>query len=128
MIADCEFRITDCASRQSLPLINHAQASRRAQFAGDPVFAALIVPGRAETASQGLPQFYAFQKAVKRQIEIEPRLLAVCDHVQSGGDLIVDRRGVFLQLGAVGLAELVEAKACEFQPAGKGIAANDCCS
>ena len=115
---------------QSLPLINHAQASRRAQFAGDPVFAALIVPGRAETASQGLPQFYAFQKAVKRQIEIEPRLLAVCDHVQSGGDLIVDRRdhGVFLQLGAVGLAELVEALTGEFQPAGKGIAANDCCS
>jgi len=57
-------------------------------------------------------------------------LLAVCDHVQSGGDLIMNRRdhGVFLQLGAVGLAELVEVLAGEFEPAGKWIATNDGCS
>src|SRR5262245_28597694 len=93
---------------QSLPLTDNAQTARRAQFACDPVFPTLIMPGRAEASRRGLLQFYAFQKAVERQVEIEPRLLAVRDHVQSGGNLIVDRRdhGVLLQLGSIGLAEL----------------------
>ena len=98
--------------------------------AAAPVTAALIVGRRAEAARQGLLQFYAFQKAVERQVEIEPRLFAVRDHIQSGGDLIVNRRdhGVFLQFGAIGFAELVEVLAGEFQPAGEGIAADDSCS
>jgi hypothetical protein len=42
----------------------------------------------------------------------------------------VNRRdhGVFLQLGAIGLAELVEMLAGEFKPTGEWIAADDGCS
>src|SRR5215510_6977570 len=130
---DCGSGLWDCGlsePSQSLPLINHAQAAWRAQFAGDPVFPALVVPGRAEATRQGLLQLYAFQKPIERQVEIEPRLLAVCDYVQPGGDLVVNRRdhGVFLQLGAIDFAELVEMLAGEFKPAGKWIAADDGCS
>jgi hypothetical protein len=68
------------------------------------------------------------KKSVKRQIEIQPRLFAVGDDVQSGRRLIVNGRedGVFLQLRAIGLAELIEMLAGEFQPAGKRVTANDC--
>ena len=49
-----------------------------------------------------------FEEAVKREIEIEPRLLAVGDDVQAGGHLIVHGGddGVVLQFCAVGFAEL----------------------
>src|SRR5262249_7350403 len=109
---------------------NNSQAARRAQFAGDSVFTALIVRGRPETARQSLFQFDAFQKAVERQVEIEPRLLAISDHVQTGGDLIVNRRdhGVFLKLSAIRFPELIQMLAGEFEPTGKWIAADDGCS
>jgi len=67
-IADCGLRIADCGLReplQSLPFLNNAQAARRAQLARNPVFATLVVPGRAEAARQGLLQFYAFQETVE---------------------------------------------------------------
>jgi hypothetical protein len=28
---------------------------------------------------------------VKREVEIEPRLFAIGDHIETGGDLVVDR-------------------------------------
>src|SRR5262245_62432954 len=66
---DCGLGLWDCGLSeplQPLPLIDNAQAARRAQFACDPMFSSLIVPGWAETARYGLLQFYALQETVER--------------------------------------------------------------
>src|SRR5262249_27790278 len=62
-----------------------------------------------------------------RQVEVQPRLLAVRDHVQPRRDLVVDRRDhrVFLKLSPVRVAELVQVCARKLQPAWKRVAADD---
>ncbi len=68
----------------------------------------------------------ALQPAVEREIEIVARLLAVGDHVQPGGNLIVDRgddrvRAHFLDIG---FAELIEVGRGKLQPSRKRITAD----
>ena len=50
------------------------------------------------------------EEAVEAEVEVEPGLLAVRDHVEPGRDLVVDRgdNGVLLQLGDVRRPELVQ--------------------
>ena len=88
---------------------------------------ALIVGGRPETARRRALQLDALEESVERQVEIEPRLLAVGDDVEPGGELIVERahHRVVLRFGDVGGAEAVEVRGRELQPAGKRIAADD---
>src|SRR5262245_39320390 len=94
------------------------------------MFPALIMRGRPKTTRLRRFQLDPFEEAVKRQVEIEPGLFAVRDDVQSGGDLVVNRRyhRVFLQFSPIRRAELIEMLTGEFQPAGKGITADNGCS
>lgn len=112
---------------QALEFFDDAEASWGSEFANDFMLAALIVGGWAKAARLRVFEFDARQEAVKRQVEIEPRLLAVGDDVESRRDLIVQRRddGIVLQFAAIIAAELIEMLAGEFEPAGEGIAAND---
>ena len=57
----------------------------------DSMLSALIVSRRSELARCSGFEFDTVQIAVKRQIEIEPSLLAVGDHIQPGRDLILNR-------------------------------------
>src|SRR5262249_47313049 len=127
---DCGLGLRDCRLRealQSFPFFNNSQTARRAQFAGDSVFTALIVRGRPETARQSLFQSDSFQKTEERQVKIERRLLAISDHVKTGGDLVVNRRNhrVFLQFSAIRFAELIQMLAGEFEPTWERVAADN---
>ena len=90
--------------------------------------AALVVRWRTEAAQRRGFQFDPFEKAVERQIEIEPRLFAVGNDVKPCFELVVncDQDGVFDQFLAVGFAELVQVPAGEFEPTGKRVAADHC--
>ena len=89
--------------------------------------AALIMSGRSEPALRRGLEFDAFQKSVKREIEIEPRLFAIGDDVESGLQLVVNRGedGVVVEFFAVCLAEPVKVLAGKLQPARKRITADD---
>jgi hypothetical protein len=91
------------------------------------VLAPLIVRRRTETPRRCRFQFDAFDEAVERKVEIEPRLLAVGDDIEVGVHLILDRDGdgVVDQLGAIRLAELRQMLAGEFEPTRERITAND---
>ncbi len=92
--------------------------------------AALIVRRRAKPPPRRCFRRDPFEKAVERQIEIQPRLLAVSDHIQPRRKLIVDRRDdrVVLHLGNVIGAELIQIPAGKFQPSRQRIAADDGCA
>src|SRR5205809_118450 len=90
--------------------------------------AALVMGGRSKaTWWRGL-ELESFEKSIKREIEIEPRLLAIGDDVKSGLHLVVNRDGdrVVDEFFAVRFAKLVEILAGKLQPAGKRITADDC--
>ena len=91
------------------------------------VFATLVVGRRAEPARRRTLKFNALEEAVKRQVEVEPRLFAVGDHVEPGGVLVVHRcgHGIVDHLLAVGVAEFLEVLAGELKPAGERVAADD---
>jgi hypothetical protein len=112
---------------QALEFFDDAEATWGGEFACDFVFATLVVCGRAKTTRLCGFEFEAGQKAIKRQIEIEPCLLAIRDDIEAGGNLIVNRcdDSIVLQFAAIIASELIEMLDGEFEPAGKRIAAND---
>ena len=65
------------------------------------MLAALIVRRRAEVARRRRFHFNALKMAVEGKIEIQPRLLAVGDHVQTRRRLVMQcgDHGVILSLG-----------------------------
>src|SRR5205823_13370845 len=73
-------------------------------------YTTLFRSGRAEAARRRGFQFDPFEKAVERQIEIEPRLFAVGNDVKSCFELVVngDQDSVFNQFLAVGFARSEE--------------------
>jgi hypothetical protein len=91
------------------------------------MFSALIVSGRSESAQRRAFQFDALEISVEGEIEIEARLLAIRDHIQAIGHLVVNGGddGIFLKFRAVSLAELVKVGASEFEPTGKWVAPDD---
>ena len=91
------------------------------------VFATLVVGKRAEPARRSTLKFYPLKEAVKRQVEVEPGLLAVSYHVEPGGELIVHcgDDSIIDHLLAVDVAELLEVLAGELEPTGEGVAADD---
>ena len=113
-------------SAQALELVDDAEPSRRGQLIRDLVTAALVVGRRSEAPWWRALQLDAGEEAVEGEVEVEARLLAVGDHVEAGGDLVVDRGGdgVVLQLGAVSRPELAEVLDGVQQPAGQRIAAD----
>ena len=64
---------------------------------------ALVVRRRAEAAGRRGLSVDALEEAVEREVEVEARLLAVGDHVEPGGHLVVHGRDhrVVLHLGQV---------------------------
>jgi len=112
---------------QSLEFGDRPQAAWCRQFARDLVPATLVMGGRAKAPRARRLQGNPLEKAVERQVEIEPRLLAVGDDIQAGGQLILNRHhgGVLLHLFEVVSTKGLELAGREFQPARKGVAAND---
>ena len=112
---------------QPLELLHDPQSARRHQFAGDRVLAALVVGGRAKLPRRRRLQLEALDVTVERQIEIEPRLLAIRDDVEPRLDLIVHRRdhGIVLDLAHIGATKDFEVLAGELEPAGKRVAPDD---
>ena len=111
----------------TLEFFDNAEPARGLQFADDFMLAALIVRGRAEAARLRGFKFNAGQEAIERQVEIQPRLLAICDDIESGCDLIMNRRddGIVLQFLAILAAKLIKMLHGKSEPAGKWIAANN---
>src|SRR5438445_6363227 len=64
---------------------------------------------------------------VEREVEVETRLFSVGDDVQTRGSLVVDggQDSVVLQFSAVSLAELLQMRTGQLQPARKGVTADD---
>ena len=108
---------------QPLVLCDCAEAVRCRELADEAVTRALVVRGRAEQPRRRA-LLDSFEEAVEAEVEVEPRLLAVRDGVEPGGDLVVNGRdhGVFLQLGHVVGPEILEVLGRVFEPARKGIA------
>ena len=125
--AGLEGRVALGQALEALEIVNRAQPFGRLERTADLVFAALVVGRRAEASPRRALKVDALEEAVKRQVEVEPRLFAVGDHVESGGVLVVHRcgHGVVDHFIAVGVAELLEVLAGELQPTGEGVAADD---
>ena len=70
------------------------------------------------------PRLDTLQAAVEAEVEVEARLLSVRDHVEPGGELVVDCDDdrVLLQLGDVVRAELVQSSRSVLEPAREGVA------
>ena len=74
------------------------------------LLAALIMSRWAEPAGRGGLELDSLDVPVKREIEIEPRLLAVGDYLEAGAKLVADGDAdrVVDEFGAIGPAEAVE--------------------
>ena len=108
---------------QALELLDGPEPTRRGEVADDAVLRALVVRGRTEEPLW-LALLDPLEEAVEAEVEVEPSLLAVRDHVETRGDLVVDGcdHRVLLELGCVVRPELVQVFGGVFEPAGKGVA------
>jgi hypothetical protein len=91
---------------------------------------ALIVPWRAKTPQNGRVVFDSFEEAVERKVEVEARLLAIGDDVQTCLNLVVDsgNDGVILHFTNLGFAELRKMLRGEFEPRREWIASDHGCT
>src|SRR5688572_4201979 len=87
------------------------------------MLATLIVSWRTESTRRIRLQCQTFQIPIKREIEIEPSLFSIGDHIQTRLHLVVDCRnnGVVLQFPQIMAAELIEILRGEFQPPWKWV-------
>ena len=79
-----------CETPQAGVLVDDAEAVRRLDRSGDPVAAALVMGRWSEPARRRALQLDAGEEPVEGQVEVETGLLTVGDHVEAGGDLVVD--------------------------------------
>ena len=112
---------------QTLKLLHHAQPTWRTQFAHDLVFATLVMRRWPKAPRTGRFERDAFNETVEGQIEIKPRLLAIRDDIQPGGDLILNGhlRRIILHFRNVSAAEFGEVPCREFEPARERVTADD---
>ena len=91
------------------------------------MLATLIMRGRSKASRTGWFKRDALDEAVEAQIEVKPRLLAIRDDIQPGGDLILNRhlRRIVLHFRDVGRPKAAEVLRGKFKPAWKRITAND---
>jgi hypothetical protein len=84
---------------------------------------ALVVRRRPPDAPGRVLQLEPFQVGVEGQVEVEPPLLAVADHVEPGAHLIHHRRqgGIARRLLEVVRAHLLRAAGDELQPPREGV-------
>ena len=95
---------------QAFELFHCSQPVRRAYFPRDFIFSALVMREWPKATWRMWSRIDAFQPAIKRQVEVVPRLLAVSDQVEPGGNLVVhgDNHGIIAHFFDVSLAELIE--------------------
>jgi hypothetical protein len=88
---------------ESLELRDRTQAGRCFQLTYESMPTTLVVRWWPESPRRLRLPFDSAERAVKRQVEVQPRLLAVCDNVQSRGDLIMNGRDhcIFLHFGNI---------------------------
>jgi len=112
---------------EAFEFLDDTQAARRGDGTGDLMFSTLIVSGRSEAPQGGAFEFDALEISVEGKVEIETRLFAVRDDIETRGHLVMDGGDdrIFLKFSAIGLAELIEVTASEFEPTGKWVAADD---
>jgi hypothetical protein len=81
---------------------------------------------RTKSPQRSRLKFDPLDESIKRKIEVQTRLFAVRDYIQSGIHLVVNRCDdcIVLQLFPVGFTEVFKMLASEFKPAGKRVAAN----
>ena len=96
--------------RSRCELLDHAEAARRRSSPMTACRPRWSWAGGPKRRGGVALELDAVEEAVEGEVEVEPGLLAVGDHVEAGGDLVVDGGddGVVLQLAAVVGAELVE--------------------
>ena len=87
----------------------------------------LIVRRRPKPAPRLRAALDAFQKSVERQIEIQSRLLAIGDHIQTGIDLIVNCRRdcIVLCLRDIVWTQFIQVLGRELKPARERIASDN---
>ena len=92
------------------------------------MFAALIVRRWPEAAGGSGFHRNSLQIAVKGEVEVEPGLFAVRDHIETGFDLIrnSDPGCVVDHFRQVVLAELIQMLGRKLQPPRKWITSHDC--
>ena len=90
-----------CQQLQALELLHHSQPTGGIDGIGHGMFPALVMRRWTKAPWGSGFQLQAMEMTIKRQIEIEAGLLAIRDHIQSGGHLIMHRRdhGVILHFG-----------------------------
>src|SRR5689334_3126304 len=92
------------------------------------MLAPLIVRRRTEPPRACRLQVNPLQKSIEGKVEVETRLFTVGDHIEPGLDLIANRNRyrVVDQFRPVRLAEFIEVRAGEFEPAREWVAADHC--
>src|SRR5207244_752157 len=108
-------------SPQPLPLLDDAEPARRGELPDDPMLPALVVSRRPEPARRLAVALDSFEVAVEGEVEVEPGLLPVGDHVEPGRELVADSAGdcVLDELGEVVETEVAEVLARVLEPAGE---------
>ena len=94
---------------QSFKFFYHTKAVRRSKVSTMEFFPALIVRCRPKPPQLVRIFFDSFQIPIKRKIKIKPRLFAICDYIESGCNLIMDRRdhSIFDHFFFISISELV---------------------
>ncbi len=108
--ARLQLRARGRQAAKPLPLGHDPEPVGRRELADDPVAPALVVGRRPEAAARLVVELEPVQEGVEGEVEVEPRLLAVRDHVDTRAQLVADGRPdrVASRLLAVVRAELVE--------------------
>src|SRR5688572_13784720 len=87
------------------------------------MLATLVVSRRTESTRGRRLHRNPLQISIEGQVEVEPRLFTIGNHIQSGTDLIVNRRddGVVLQFFQIIRTKTIQMLAGELQPPGKRV-------
>jgi hypothetical protein len=112
---------------QSIEFLHYTEPARSLQFAHHTMPSALVVGRRTEASRDDCLGIDPFEKSIERQIEVQPGLFSVCDDVQAGRFLIVQRthHRIVLCFGQIGRAETIEVPGRELEPARKRVTSDD---
>src|SRR5690606_18852354 len=106
------------------------ESFRGGEFIYDCVLSPLVVCRRAEFSCFGFVVSNTAYVSIERQVEVEPRLFPIRNHVQACADLVVYGRchGILDHFFDVGAAKAVEVLASELEPSWKGITSDHRCA
>jgi hypothetical protein len=95
---------------ETLKFRHDAEPARRCQSTGNLVLASLVVRWWTESSRRRWLQREPIEIAIKREIEIQSRLLAIGNDIQPGGNLVVNcgNDRILLKFVTIGIAKLIE--------------------